>query len=97
MIPDAETWMGTMGIIFVVALFALIAWLVRSIVLKGMDLQQARADRARLQDYQQLAEAATTAEANVATELKRLTGIEQRLAEIERMLREVDDPQPARR
>jgi hypothetical protein len=93
---DGDTWMGTMGIIFIIALLTLGVWFVRSVVLKGMDVGQASEDGKRRDDYRELAERATKAQEEAGAQLARLDDIERRLGEIERMLREVDEPRPVR-
>lgn len=91
---------GLMGMIFVMVIMALLAWLVRTVVIKGIELQQtrvtSRAAAAHEQQYRELAQQAAAAESEMAGELRRLGTIEQRLTEIERMLREIDEPVPAR-
>lgn len=98
--PDVNL-MSTMGILFVIAMALIIAWIGRSVVLKGMDMtlakEQAMADLKHQQEYQRLAREAAHAQAGVAEQLKRLDSIEARLATIERILREVDEPVVARR
>lgn len=70
-------------------------------VWKVADLLRARyvakAAASREQEYRRLAQQATRVEQDVAERLGRLEGIESRLAEIERVLREVDEPALASR
>ncbi|MCK9496548.1 MAG: hypothetical protein M0R75_13775 [Dehalococcoidia bacterium] len=97
---DTETWMGTMGMIFVLVLLGMGLWFVGSMGRKGMDMQQAKHlaefSAEREQAYRELAQQAARAQTDIAEQLKHLAGIEARLAEVERMLREVDEPAVAR-
>lgn len=93
-------WMGIAGIAFVVAMTGIIAWIGRSVILKGMDMslarEQAKASLKHEQEYQRIARETARAQAEVAGRLVHLEAIEARLGEVERMLREVDEPSLAR-
>lgn len=92
--------MGVAGMTFAIIFIGLVLWFVATMGKKGMDMQQAkivaRYRSTRETELQRLAEDATKAQAEVAEQLKRLDGIEARLTEVERMLREVDEPSPVR-
>ena len=98
--PDSETWMGTMGMIFALTLIITAVWFVATMGKKSMDYHQAteaaRANGAREEELRRLAETAVQNQAAVAERLAHLDAIEGRLTEIERMLREVDEPTLAR-
>ncbi len=93
-------WMGIAGIGFVIAMTGIVAWIGRSVILKGMDMtlarEQAKADLKHEQEYQRLAREVAHAQTEVAERLKHLEAIEARLTEVERMLRAVDEPALAR-
>lgn len=88
------------GIIFTLTIIAMGVWLVSSISKKLLDLLEARevarADRKNLEGYRALAEEATRAHGAVLNRLDKLDDIDARLADVERMLREVDTPTFAR-
>jgi hypothetical protein len=89
-------WMGIAGITFLVAMTLIVAWIGRAVVLKAMDMSLARAqakvDVKHQQEYQRISRETAHAQEALAERLKSLDGIDVRLAEIERMLREVDEP-----
>ncbi|MEX2446553.1 MAG: hypothetical protein WD734_04370 [Dehalococcoidia bacterium] len=93
--------MAPMGMIFVLVLLAILAWIVTSIVGRAIDLQKTRimtrANVTAEQEYRRLAQQATQAQQELAGQLQRLDGIEARLGAIEAMLREVDEPVAPRR
>jgi len=70
-------------------------------MIKTLDFLKARvtakATATSEQDYRRLAQQATRSHEQVAEQLKRLESIDTRLAEVERLLREVDEPALASR
>ncbi len=103
MTPNLDI-MGVAGMVFVIAFMVVIAWIGRAVILKGMDMAQAReqtkADLKHQEELRRLAQQALRAQDATAEQLRRLEhleGIETRLAEVERLLREVDEPALARR
>ena len=93
--------MAVAGMVFAIAMIVVIAWIGRAVILKGMEMglarEQAKATLKHEQEYQRIAREASRAQSEVAEQLKRLDVMEERLANIERILREVDEPVMARR
>ncbi|RLT39199.1 MAG: hypothetical protein DWI58_13620 [Chloroflexi bacterium] len=88
------------GMLFVMTGFAIIATGITIIVRQGMVMEQDRRKTAATvseqHEYRRLAEESATAQRETAQALTRLEDVERRLAAVERMLREVDEPVLAR-
>ncbi|MQC17654.1 MAG: hypothetical protein DWG80_01090 [Chloroflexi bacterium] len=94
---NAETWMGTMGMIFVLVLMGLAVWFIATMGKKSMDLAsakaQARAAARGDQEMQRIAREAVQAQDRIMEQIQKMeTTLDARLSEVERMLREVDEP-----
>lgn len=81
------------GNAFVLGLFALITLLVAVVIWQVFSVARARVAASREQAYQQLAAQATEAQRQIAADLDRATGelteLRQRVAAMEKLLREV--------
>lgn len=86
-------WMGIAGMAFVISGAVIIAWMARAVILKRMlSRELAKSSLKHEQEYQRVLRESAGAQQAMAERLTHLESIEARLAEIERMLREVDEP-----
>ncbi len=88
------------GMIFAMTGFAILAIvftvLARQVMLIMRERTRTNATLAELREQRRLADELATAQRETAQALTRLEEVEQRLATVERMLREVDEPVLAR-
>lgn len=88
--------MAAAGMLFAILFIAVTLWFIATMGKKGVDFQQAkylaRINSAREEELRRIAVEATQAQHETAAALRRLESIEDRLVQVERMLREVDEP-----